>query len=313
MSTRFGFDPEEFTGLARECGLGSLDSRLINPLEDFKFLHFIRHPETRRLVAKNQQEQYSILEKYLEELGFWQARRVALVDVGWRGTVQDSLTCAFEGRKNWPNLFGLYLGFIGNYPYVETPRSRYEGVLYHLGNHPAGYCAFDRFLQLFELPTRAPHATAVGLKRDTQTGKIIPVFKDEQDPGRLKELEDRGLVTGIQAGIFDFVDAYVKAIPFMEESAQFYSPFVINLVNRFLRLPRTAEGHVFNNFSNVEDFGMDEVLESPESTLRSSPMRKWWKISNASVLWKEGLIASRGWRSLLSLYNLYFLYKKRNF
>ena len=313
MLMRLGMEPDRFENLARKCGFDSIDCEIIDPFEDFNFLRFTQHPEFRQSLEQNHRKHYSLLDKYLEQLGFWDSQRVAIVDVGWQGTVQDALTYAFEGRKDWPRLFGIYMGFLGDTPFMETLMSSYEGILYHRGKHPAGFSAFGRFVQLFELSTRAPHPTAVGLRKDDATGRILPVFKDDQEPGRLNELKDRGLLTGLQAGIFDFVDAYINIIPFMEESAEFYSPFAVGLVNRFLRFPRFDEGQVFSKFYNVEDFGSDNIAHLSNLKFRLNSVAKWGKTFRETILWKEGLIASWKCPGMVSLYNLCLLLTRKYF
>jgi len=313
MLTRLGADVEAFQDLARQCGLGSIDRKLRSPFHSRAFLRFIYHPEFRRLLKENHRKYKSLLDNYLEQEGFWQARRVALVDVGWQGTVQDALTCAFGERHDWPRLFGLYMGFVGNLPFLQTPVSTYEGILYHRGKEPHGSSAFERFVQLFEFSTRAPHPTSVSLRKDINTGRIVPVLKNENEASRLSEVRDRTLLTSLQAGIFDYADVYAKTIPSMDKPPEYYSPYLIQVINRFIRFPRADEAKVFSHFRNIEDFGADHILRLSNPRFRLCSVGKWWQEFNMSVLWKEGLIASCAGPCLVILYNLWLSLKQRSF
>lgn len=312
--TRLSLEADDFEGLARECGLISLDSEIKNPFQDFKFLQFVRHPQFLHIIGRKQSECRKVLEGYLDQIGFWQSDRVAYVDVGWRGTVQDALTCAFGERSDWPRLFGLYLGFVGDKPFVETPRSSYEGLLYHQGKHPVGYAAI-RFVELLELAARAPHATTTALRKETATGKILPVLKDEHDPHRQRELKDRELLTRLQTGIFDFVDAYARLIPFQQESPELYTSFVLSQLDRFVRLPKSAEGRVFEEFFHSEDFGSNVAAKDrgPAPKLLSF-RRLGQKISYLNdSLWPWGVLAANGLAVLAGFLNIWRIFRKGDF
>lgn len=313
MLVRLGLEPQQFDQLARECGLESINATIKNPIRNNNFLSFIRHPQVCYMVEQNCRKHQVLLYDYLTQIGFWRTQRVALVDVGWQGTVQDALTCAFGERNGWPQLYGFYMGFIGNLPFISTPKSTYEGILYHHERDSVGQSAFHRFFQLFELCTRSPSATTIGLHRDMKNGMIVPLFKSEDEPARLNELEDRNLITSLQAGIFDFIDSYSNIIPFMEESAEVYSQYFLNRINKFFRFPRYYESSIFNKFSNVEDFGSDYMLKFPENGFRTVSSINFWRRFNNDVLWKEGYLASLGYPGLLFLFNLYKVISKRSF
>lgn len=59
-------------------------------------------------------EQYRLLLKYLSQLGFY--GKIALVDVGWKGSCQYILDTIISQAGIDINLYGLYLGIISNHP-----------------------------------------------------------------------------------------------------------------------------------------------------------------------------------------------------
>jgi FMN phosphatase YigB (HAD superfamily) len=312
MLARFSLNPEQFVEQARECRL-TLDTPIRNPTDDYRFLRFIRHPDLLREARERCREQRALLSDYLGQLGFWEAERVAYVDVGWHGTVQDALTCAFREDRRWPDLWGLYAGFMGCKPYIETPRSHYLGLLYHRGRAPAGSAAGSlcRFVELLEFTARAPHATAIGLRRDAQTGEIVPVLKPEDSPGRQAEQRDRSLIAALQAGVLDFGRAYAETIPFQRGGAEELTRMAMDNFDRLMRLPTADEAMLLRNFINVEDFGTDAVTDHSYGAARWWSPRGWFDLWRRAphATWAEGLVASRRVPGIVTAANFYRLLK----
>ncbi len=312
---RFNLTPDDFGDVARECRIKSIDYHVGDPFRDHEFLQFVRHPKVLDAVREKQRETKRILEKYIDQLGFWDADRAALVDVGWRGTVQDAMTWAFLGHPDWPRLFGYYLAFIGDRPFVRNAVSSYEGLIFHLNLDPEGRAPITRYVEIFELATRAPHPTTLELREDPDTGEVVPVFQDTDNPNYQRERADRDLLTAFQAGIFDSVDAYARLIPFQTADAAEYARIAVQRLDRFLRLPRAEEGRAFARFYHSEDFGNDIIMQDPDERPRPGRTRslsQWMGVMDRS-LWPEGLVASYGVPGLVELGNLWRSWKARRF
>lgn len=305
MLNRFGIPIDSIKKILIDCNISSIERVIKSPLNDQEVQKLINNKDFLKIINKNSFKHKTILEKYLDQLNFWQSKKVAIVDVGWQGTVQDALTRTFAGHKDWPHLFGLYMSFLGSDHHMENTFSTYEGLLYDRRQEIYHNIAFFKFIQLFEIATRAPHGTAIGLSEDDKTKKIIPIIKSEDDKARLLELEDNLLITSIQAGIFDCVSEIEKIIPFLHGSASQFTPFVIRNINRFIQLPTFKEGLLFNQFVNIEDFGNDNILKNKQLRLCS--------LKNPNILWKEGFVSSKKIPFLLFFYNLYKLIRYRMF
>lgn len=318
LLTRLSLETEEFEPLAWECGLPSLDVPIGKPFEtqmkDFKYLQFIRHPKLEACIQKNRQHHKNCLHQYLAQLGFWQKKRVALVDVGWQGTVQDALTCAFENHAQWPRLFGFYLAFLAQPHLVrQTPLSSYEGLIYQAGKQPLGYSPLKHFLILFEMAARAPHGTAIGLKRDTVSGRIVPLLKNGAQSGRQQELRDDPLILSLQQGILDYVEAYQEMLPYQEQPPGFYTTFVMSQLDRFLRFPTKLEAQVLADIFHAEDFGTEIVVQdnggNDAAVGFKGGMSRFLNRFNTAT-WKEGALVSRFNPSLAVMWNLIKLFRK---
>jgi FMN phosphatase YigB (HAD superfamily) len=301
--SRLGQRAESFREPLLDCGISSLDHPLLDPFNDPSFQKFLRHPRLCQAVRASHEEHRSVLEQYLGELGFWEARRVAFVDIGWQGSVQDTLTRVFRDHPRWPKIFGLYMGFLKLLPILETAVSLYEGILYDRLKQGAVLNPLPHFLQLFEFATRAPHASTQALRRDAASGHIVPVFKSEESESRRHELQDRPVLTRLQTGILEFADAYAATIRFQDQGPEACTPFVLMQLDRFLRLPRVAEGKLFS-VHNAEDFGIDCALKAGAPPFRLGNFAQWRRDFLRHALWREGAVASLALPGLVHLFNL---------
>lgn len=95
---------------------------------------------------------------------------VAIVDIGWRGSIQKSIQLLLEKP-----IQGYY--FSTN-PFVhEEVRKFSKGFLADIGI-PADMNEFSsKYLMIFELAFTAPHGTLTGFKKENNT--IIPILEDE--------------------------------------------------------------------------------------------------------------------------------------
>ncbi|MFH0825001.1 MAG: HAD family hydrolase [Pseudomonadota bacterium] len=305
--------PEQFLKPARECGFGDLDDHIENPFEDRRFQRFSSHPEVLGLIRSIQAQADAILYKYLGQLHFWDVSRAAIVDVGWIGTVQDSLTRAFGSRPDRPRLFGLYFGHIMRFPVLKTATSTYEGLVYHADGVDRSYLPTERFPQLMEFATRAPHPTSVGLADDPDSGTVIPVFRRSDAEERRREMVDRPVINSMQCGILDATDAYVRMIPYREHSASAYTPFVRSRLERFLYVPRVEEGRLFSKLFDAQDFGVKDEVEAVKPPEDSPISLSWLSAVKRMGVWHEGCLASLGIPGAVTLFNLYRILKSRRY
>jgi hypothetical protein len=188
--------------------------------------------------------------------------------------------------------------------------------MYHEGpDEPLGQSPLHFFRELFELATRAPHATTVGLRRDVTTDQVIPVLKDERSELFDLEQRDTALVTSIQAGIFDFTDVYALRIPFMQESAADLSARIVSRLDRFMRLPSVEEGSIVSDFFHMEDFGSDTVAFKPGRLGKSKTMRRLFNITGkkSQFAWPEGTAAASGLPGMVFISNVIRLLRKHHY
>lgn len=100
-----GLSSESFEGLLAELGL-SPDVVVERPESSPVLAQLLNAPAFREAALKAVADQRGLLMDYLAECGFVADARVGVVDIGWRGTIQDNLAYVMPGSS----ISGMYLG-----------------------------------------------------------------------------------------------------------------------------------------------------------------------------------------------------------
>lgn len=248
------------------------------------FARLVENPAIQARARQLGEEARRALRAYLRTRGFFNAQRVVLVDVGWAGQIQEGLQLALN-EDTAPELLVYYLGANRNADERRraglkihadvTDMTRYEWM---------GGATFD-FVQLFEIPSRAPHGTVVGY-RDSE-----PVLMTDDHAERTPELSDEPRIALLQEGIRDFMRHYSQYAALTGLTAADVMTYARNVIARVIRLPRRSELCFFSSLVNVANLGSDEMR-----TLADMPsllsFRKFMNSVNTS-LWRQGAVALR--------------------
>jgi len=105
LFSTLGLEHTDFADLLSEVGLEASDV-IERPDENELLSKLILAPAFTAAVNKKTLEQRELLNEYLAEKGISQSDKVGLVDIGWRGTIQDNLARI----KSATYFHGMYLG-----------------------------------------------------------------------------------------------------------------------------------------------------------------------------------------------------------
>ena len=134
--------------------------------------HFVRKLKTILLllckIKSNSENNYHNIMKYFEQSGLFEKGKIAVVDSGWMGTVQKTLTALVNGRTD-ENVLGYYFGLYRRED-AESARRSCSDVTDAYKYVPT-FCN-----NLFERFCSAPHGMTTGYRECD--GKIIPVLSD---------------------------------------------------------------------------------------------------------------------------------------
>lgn len=200
-------------------------------------------------------EQKGLFKKYLAGFGSRLEDGLHLVDVGWKGTIQDHVFRIFDGEVP---VQGYYLGLIS--PGAAEERNRKTGLLFsYFPETSPYYGVYNDNRPLFEVLLGASHGSARGY-RETPLGIEV-----ETEPLEQEKLLFEGVIKPIQG----------KLSPVFREIAErmAHSPFSIQRLEELLAmnharlafLPKKEEVEFFSKLHHYENFGLFET-----STFRRS-------------------------------------------
>jgi len=108
MLVSCGLNPAEFADAVAHAGLG-MDQKIKDIPMDPRVISLLESGPVREALTKRVAEQRAELHRYLAERGALDEETLVVVDIGWRGTIQDNLAHVI------PNHFlrGVYLGLFG--------------------------------------------------------------------------------------------------------------------------------------------------------------------------------------------------------
>ncbi|MHB8788717.1 MAG: HAD family hydrolase [Desulfobulbaceae bacterium] len=204
-------------------------------------------------AVKEQVRTYSdALQRYLEERGFFGGGDVALVDIGWLGTIQRFLYEAIAHREDRPRCHGFLFCATRGIPYPTTPDNYIEGVLYDRNRFDLAGSSILYARDIFEEACRAPHPT-LNRYRLTGQGYELEFRRTDDATGRAEHEQDLHY-TPLQEGILDGARRYGAASALLGYSLDDYKPWLNYLMTSKLAFPRTAEILELKHRHHLDDF-----------------------------------------------------------
>jgi FMN phosphatase YigB (HAD superfamily) len=225
-------------------GFDSWDKvRFYELLEDSAFQGEIRRQTTSANTA---------LQRYLADVGFFNHTDVAIVDIGWLGTIQRFLFEAVKDRADCPRFHGFLFGATRGIPYPTSTKNRIEGVLYDRQNFDMAASTILYARDLFEEACRAPHPT-LNAYQLTEAGYTLEFRKGDDEIGQAELQQDRYFAP-LQQGIFDAAVRYGAASAVLGYSLKDYKPWFNCLLVNKLAFPRTVEVANIRHRHHLDDF-----------------------------------------------------------
>lgn len=302
-------DEKMLSRLAANNGIDDIDAALGADFLHWPPLHhLVDDPEMRACVTEKAEVMHELLSEYLRQCGFFDYHKIAVVDVGWSGQIQDNLYSSVRSEKGCPEILGLYLGSTEHASARSCPRSRIEALL--ADRREAGWSADSifEFVFAYEAASRAPHGTTIGYKRiNSGNGEfIVPEFRQDSVLSRQAEMKDDGFVALLQSGIRQYAERYAECARMLCFSAEETMPYARSMVERMIRYPDKHEAQWWLGVNNVSDLGSEEVLSFGDAGDVSNKLRALIKLKPLlrKVFWRYGLLGLLGGRYLQFLFSV---------
>jgi len=258
----------------------------------------IRKPEFINILLENSRSMRKLLERYLRQEGMFSSNgdKVALIDIGWLGTIQSCIEHSFAEFEDFPSIIGYYLAL--NPPLFDLSVSK-KGLICDYRSSNPDERAMIFFREALEFPCRPDHGATIGYE-EKEDGTIAPVFAHNPDEKKLIPH-----IKNIQKGIIDFAKEYADLINVLDLSPDQLKPYVVKNYNTYLGYPTVEKVKAFEQLSNTDDFGS----ENTRGIVRNFSFRdffnyKEFRKSLAEIPWKEGSLSKSRVPFIITSYNL---------
>jgi predicted HAD superfamily hydrolase len=245
---RCGLDPEAYEMHVRAAGLPSLDYR-IESGDDWQGVRTLFQTISRDVLRAASVESRHVL-TYFDQLGIPSAGHIAVVDIGWLGSMQQGLEKLFKLSGRSCTVSGYYVGVHDGAGRRVNSGQRMKGYLTRLGQPDELNRWILECVELIEFLFLAPHGSCLGF--DDIDGEIVPRLEENQ-----YDAENTAKALRVQEGVLAFLD---DARPLVEQSPHLtldargaFFPYAQIIMN-----PTRVEAETFGNLTHVQNFGQSE-------------------------------------------------------
>jgi len=254
----FSLNPEPFARHLDRHGL--TETTILSHLHEgylqenrVRFSELLEDDEFQDEVKRQTRSANDALQRYLEDIGFFDHADVSLVDIGWLGTIQRFFYEAISHRPDAPRCHGMLFGATRGIPFPTSSSNHLEGIIYdkHRFDFAASAILYAR--DLFEEACRAPHPTlnGYGLK---DNGSYELIFRHTDDEiGRAEKDQDKNYAP-LQQGLFDSAKPYAAASALLGYSLCDYKYWINYLLVSKLAFPTTREICNIRHKHHLDDF-----------------------------------------------------------
>ncbi len=247
-------------------------------LSSVHFLELLDDEDFQQEVKRQTRPANDALMRYLEEIGFFAEKEIAVVDIGWLGTIQRFLYQAVRHREDCPRLMGYVFGATRGIPFEQDLKNSLHGVIYDRHRFDLGASSLLYARDAFEEACRAPHPTLDGYEL-TEEGYRLK-FRDSDDATGQAEKEQDRYYSPLQQGMFDAAPRFAAASALLGYSLEDYRPWLSYLLMAKCAFPTTKEILTIRNRHHLDDFHGTH-----------QPLAK--KIGREKILWNRSRLALR--------------------
>ena len=214
---------------------------------------------------------------YFESVGLFDHQHIALVDIGWLGTIQRFLFETIAHRLDCPTCHGLLFGATRGIPYPEGGKNLLRGVVYDRYRFDFAASVLTYAQDIFEEACRAPHPTLNGYQM-TEEGVELRFRKSDDAIGKA-ELEQDNYFAPLQQGIIDSAERFGAAAALLGHRIEDYRGWINYLLVSKLAFPTAQEVADIRHRHHLDDF---HGGTKPQADIMVGPVPLWgeapWKL-----------------------------------
>ncbi len=278
---RIGLNPMKFTEAIREAGFSTKDDKVITGSDygNLRKLFLLITDD----ITKIADAERKLIYEYFKNIGIFDAKKIGVVDIGWHGTLQHSISKIMKLFGKGIEIKGYYLGTFSKAFELHKAGHDMSAYLCEYGR-PENYHDFIKLcVEIFEFIHTAPHGSAINFKK--MNGKIEPVL--EQNDFEAKKIEK---ANALQRGALDFIEDLVslfKHFKFLGIPKE----LAVKPLYRVLKNPTYEEAVNLGNLEHAEGFGdvyVKRYIAKPSGFIRTLVNPYIYSRECSQAFWKIG-------------------------
>lgn len=238
-------DPLRFSDRAASYGI-EIDGEITYPWQDARVHAFLEDEWVRGEIGRELASKQTNLLSYLASVGLpGQHTKVGIVDIGWRGTIQDNLAYVLPTVQ----LHGYYLGLL-RYLNAQPSNSRKRALGPNLNEAPSDHAELLDFVAPVEMLCNSPHGS---VQRYTATRTGVKVLR-LVDPAETHVHDS--YIERFQAGVIDSVAYWSDFVRTHAFTSSEIRPIALEMWGRLVQRPPSFLSKAYFELSHNETFGM---------------------------------------------------------
>ncbi len=255
---RLGLDINKYSQELKEYNI-DFTSNINNLVENF-------FEDYKSSIINDTKEFNDLFSKYILNVF---SKRNTLVDIGWKGSMQDLLNNYLHATNNKNVINGIYLGVMDN-------RNK-AGYLFNENNEDCqNILDYSGLLEIIMMPN---YGSVIAYKEGRKG--VVPMF-DEVEFSK----QSLSIIKNIQLGIID----YINNIKIFNNCIEFKREEIIDILNKFALIPKIKDINYFKNL-DFYDNDIKYHLVEPFSlkNIKSNFLNTKWKTAYLKNLFKINL------------------------
>ena len=282
---RAGVCADGFLKEAKLAGFKSLDELIDGRNDTERLLNFlVQKPVLMALLDRSKVERES-LTIYLQEEHVTERKQVALVDLGWSGTIHKSMQVLLAKIAPETSLTGYYMATFPESAHSIIPNLVAKSYLAHRGEPMTVYQQISSFLNLFETVYSSTSGSLLYFDKIRNGSSEItsPVFQAND-----KSMEQCDHLNAIHAGAIAFAEDYRSLT-----ASSGYSPMPPEVASesffRIINNPTPEEAYQLGGLVHCDNLGSSSQHVSARLRQTTDPAELLEDYRRAH--WKRGALA----------------------
>lgn len=254
LLTSLGIDPLRFVDKAASYDI-DIDQDVTYPWQDSRVLALFKDDWVRREIERELFRKQSDLMSYLASVGLpGQNAKVGIVDIGWRGTIQDNLAYAMPTVQ----LYGYYLGLL-RYLNDQPSNAVKNAFGPNLNEAQSDYADLLDFVAPVEMLCNSPHG---GVEHYEVSGNGVRVAR-LTDPAENQVYDS--YIRHFQAGVIDSIAYWSDFVRTHAYTSAEIRPLAMDIWGTLIQKPPSFLSKAYFELNHNETFGVGRFSDKRQS------------------------------------------------